>query len=217
MLKEAIEKFCAVYKGGEGSGNFGHEGRPGEIGGSGSGGGSKHESAGLRNGLNQASAKIRSLSHEKLIVLNEDGTIHGEISGTANSISLTSEENASLSGRITLHNHPKAGMPFSPLDVCHGILSGEIESHVVGPNGETYKMSFRGLTGKSKDEREVFAKRIRREYPKIDKEESAKEWLAAPQAGRAQFSSESVKITMHKTWVRIAQKYGLEYTGDPKL
>jgi len=32
-------------KGGPGSGNFGHEGRPGEVGGSGGGGGSEHETA----------------------------------------------------------------------------------------------------------------------------------------------------------------------------
>ncbi len=40
-LTKAVKDLCLLIKGGEGSGNFGHEGRPGEIGGSGSGGGGR--------------------------------------------------------------------------------------------------------------------------------------------------------------------------------
>jgi len=47
LIKELkkIVKMYFVLKGGEGSGNFGHEGRPGEIGGSQEGGGSSEGSS----------------------------------------------------------------------------------------------------------------------------------------------------------------------------
>ena len=43
-----LDKSNVVRKGGEGSGNFGHAGRPGEVGGSGEGGGGSRPDAAMR-------------------------------------------------------------------------------------------------------------------------------------------------------------------------
>ena len=57
--------------GGEGSGNFGHEGRPGEVGGSGGGGATK--SAGQKTGAEEKQRKINSVK----IDFSRDNTLPG--------------------------------------------------------------------------------------------------------------------------------------------
>jgi hypothetical protein len=54
----------AVEKGGEGSGNFGHEGRPGEVGGSGPGGGFVPDQEKLKTGAGASSEFQRALHSE---------------------------------------------------------------------------------------------------------------------------------------------------------
>jgi hypothetical protein len=70
---DALEREVVVCKGGPGSGNFGHEGRPGEVGGSGPGGGEKVSSE-----MDRLSSKF---SFKKPVVEFRDSDILSEFVG----------------------------------------------------------------------------------------------------------------------------------------
>lgn len=53
-----FQAVCAALDGGEGSGNFGHEGRPGQVGGSGEGGADKYKQA-FERVLKSVSTQVR--------------------------------------------------------------------------------------------------------------------------------------------------------------
>jgi len=172
--------------------------------------------------VDKSAQEISGLSHERLVVLNPDGSVHNEVNGNRDSITLNQSEKESLEGRITLHNHPAQGYPFSRVDVENAIRNGELESHVCGPKGERYKMNYEKLSGKTPEERGKIADRVKRDFPKFDRQESEK---LGPMMRNAHnptgtikpFSRDSAALAVHNTWTRIAEKHGFEYVGDPKV
>jgi len=185
--------------------------------GSGGGGDSGGSSSGLEGGLSSAASEIRGLSKERVVVLNPDGSRHFSVDGTRDSIFISSEQQASLEGKVTIHNHPDMGMPFSKIDVYNAIVNGELESHVIGPNEESYKISWRSFQGKSKEERVKMANKVKRDYAKVEKEVSAQVFAWCQKNDVKPFGKNgraSAKATVHNTWLTLAKKHGFEYSGN---
>jgi hypothetical protein len=102
-------------KGGEGSGNFGHEGRPGEVGGSGPGGGAEYaRSAAGEFGLDASRIKIESVPpdgySDRLAVYNRDT---GEITLYDSNISdLSRDEIRGVLAHEIMHDKINSGRGF---------------------------------------------------------------------------------------------------------
>lgn len=104
-LKEIVWQ---AFKGGEGSGNFGHAGRPGEVGGS----------ASPLNG--QRSSFIDSIQNHRTEVgglFDKDGNLLEKYdTGYAHSVDVPENVRNELVGKEFIHNHP-SGQTFSENDV----------------------------------------------------------------------------------------------------
>ena len=130
----------AFLKGGEGSGNFDHEGRPGLVGGSETNG-KPTPSRGERKTLGQAEALLRRYEYEDGYLFAPDGErIIFSVSGSEDGIDFTDEQAAQFKDNILTHNHP-GGRSFSLLDVSTSISYGLAEVRAVGAD-YTYSMRF---------------------------------------------------------------------------
>lgn len=170
----------------------------------------------LDKSLDTVRKEIKGLSNERIKIMDPNGAIVDSIDGSENSIFLTNAQEAKLAGRVTIHNHPNQGYSFSNTDVIHALQNGELESHVIGQGGQTYKMNYSSVFNKTKVERDKIAKRIKREFPKVAREEAEK-LMTLVRAGKMKIGRETASLEIHNTWVRLADKHGFEYVGNPKI
>ncbi len=141
--EESEEEIQESYKGGEGSGNFGHEGRPGEVGGSGEGGGTSNPkpsggdsgSGDIETSVNERVSNFESShaqqSKESCIGIDKNGKVVLSKTGGESEVSFTSEEMKSVeNARVFVHNHP-AGSSFSDKDLDFACRTNPVEMKVV--------------------------------------------------------------------------------------
>lgn len=107
LLGEISTGKKMVADGGEGSGNFGHKGRPGQIGGSGAGGTVKigevdpaHMDAAIQYFGNQ----IRNRTVENMVAIDKEGNVYQAV-GDEDSVDITGVD---LNGAVITHNHPES-------------------------------------------------------------------------------------------------------------
>lgn len=129
IMQSSQPQTSFMGDGGPGSGNFGHEGRPGEVGGSGEGGGSSKNSKPqhletidfndqkmVQSTLEKYETQIVGQDYETAIVITPDGEVH-RVDGEAAEVH--PEIVGDLEGAYMTHNHPKnkTWCSFSPEDV----------------------------------------------------------------------------------------------------
>ncbi len=127
-------------KGGEGSGNFGHEGRPGEVGGSGEGGGGEGNLS-----HNEATSSFASeyggSKTEHSVVYDKDGNKVFTKHGSSSKIRYTEEEYRAIKdASLVIHNHPTADSGFSDNDIQFQ-QDRNIQTHIAVTSTKTYSMS----------------------------------------------------------------------------
>lgn len=114
----------SVQDGGEGSGNFNHEGRPGKVGGSGEGGGSssKQESK-EKSYTGKISRKVypneRAFKNnrvEKAAVYDDDGSVIFEKTGSERQVRISRQDLVKFKGKVFTHSHPQ-DVTLSPADL----------------------------------------------------------------------------------------------------
>lgn len=126
-----------AVKGGPGSGNFDHAGRPGEVGGSSSGSGSsgvRSEDGKARIAIVEHGLQTKSIEHA--VVMDNDGNTIWSKSGTKDSVEFYGYEIGQMKDAVFTHNHPgvSGNLSFSLDDVILA-SKGEIrEMRVVGRN-----------------------------------------------------------------------------------
>jgi len=130
-------------KGGEGSGHYGHAGRPGMVGGSQPGGLylalDKHARRNARLGIMDCQKHGLDTGNERVISLGDTGSKIGIIDGTKDTCLLPHDILDQTV--IQVHNHPSSSS-FSPEDI--GILMTEPtikHSMVIGHDGTLYRIS----------------------------------------------------------------------------
>lgn len=108
LLEKKEEKIPVMaMDGGSGSGNFGHGGRPGQVGGSGKGGTKK---IGEMNPDDMDVAiqcfgdQIRNRKVENTVAIDSEGNVYQAV-GSVNGVEI---EGLELSGAMITHNHPEA-------------------------------------------------------------------------------------------------------------
>jgi len=118
--------------GGEGSGNFGHAGRPGEVGGSGEGGGGSSE---IRTGIiTRFAQKTDSLKVEHALVLNDNNEVVGVFKGEGKSVKIPKD--AKIENSHIMHNHPSEDTPgLSPADINVAIVRNLASITATGRTG----------------------------------------------------------------------------------
>jgi len=152
--KELAQKIIAALKGGEGSGNFGHAGRPGEVGGS-----SSQDVFGIPRFFTNSITRDRRLGSpiftdeeknnfdiNKLIndrnyiksknetgYFVKDGKLILEKLGNEDSIEFNNDEIGLLKDSIFIHNHPGPGIVggFSEEDIEFSALADLSKSIVI--------------------------------------------------------------------------------------
>lgn len=99
--------------GGVGSGNHGHKGRPGQVGGSRDDGSTQGSSQGS---MKQIEKEMSKQSTESGYLFGADGKLILSKKGNENSVRFTSQETSKMRNGIYTHNHPN-GSWFSIHDV----------------------------------------------------------------------------------------------------
>ena len=114
--------------GGEGSGNFNHEGRPGKVGGSGGGGGSSE--GGEKSSKERSTEKTSKISKkvypnersfkdskiEKSVLYDDDGSVLLEKTGSERQVRFSRQELEKFGGKVFTHSHPQ-DVTLSPADL----------------------------------------------------------------------------------------------------
>lgn len=114
--------------GGEGSGNFNHEGRPGKVGGSGGGGGSSE--GGEKSSKERSTEKTSKISKkvypnersfkdskiEKSVLYDDDGSVLLEKTGSERQVRFSRQELEKFRGKVFTHSHPQ-DVTLSPADL----------------------------------------------------------------------------------------------------
>ena len=122
--------------GGEGSGNFGHEGRLGLVGGSGKGEGFREVS------MASAEKKIATESTEHVLLYDRNGKLiaYNDTQAQFGNEAVFSrvQEKGAVGGVVT-HNHPH-NQSFSPEDIAYAGKLRLSEIRAVTPKGVTYSM-----------------------------------------------------------------------------
>lgn len=114
----------SVQDGGEGSGNFNHEGRPGKVGGSGEGGGSSSKSESKEKSYTgKISRKVypneRAFKNnrvEKAAVYDDDGSVIFEKTGSERQVRISRQDLVKFKGKVFTHSHPQ-DVTLSPADL----------------------------------------------------------------------------------------------------
>lgn len=202
-------------KGGEGSGNFDHEGRPGEIGGSGGGGGGgeRSETFNANASANESSfvARTRGSKNERGITLDKDGNILVEKRGTATEIELTNEEFDKIKGaERDIHTHPNSDAPFSAQDIAYA-RDADIKEMVV--IGKTSRFTIRPEEGKSWPEDRI----LNREVSFGSVMETTVWGNYVERYGKARTRAERQNIfeeAQRAGWREAAPKLGLRYSEE---
>jgi len=149
-----------IPRGGAGSGNFGHSGRPGEVGGSASQGGASGLVGSLRAlpaGMIEKMLNIRNDPTESVTIFTPDGIITAGATGddkiVTMDISLDDSE-----GNFALHNHPVGeGLPpesassFSHKDILSMFNSEQAREYVVSQAYVYEMINKSGFTRFSKE------------------------------------------------------------------
>lgn len=131
MKSEAAEDVIAE-DGGEGSGNFNHEGRPGKVGGSGEGGGSSSKSESKEKPKESQREKpytgkiskkvypnertFRNNRIEKAAVYDDDSSVIFEKTGSERRVKISREDLMKFKGKVLTHSHPQ-DVTLSPADL----------------------------------------------------------------------------------------------------
>ena len=122
--------FVPMCQGGAGSGNFGHEGRPGEVGGSGGGASARAEKI-----ISKYGDQMRFEKKERIVVLDKFDEPLLDKSGSKHEINLSKTDMYDLLGHediISIHNHP-SNVPFSEADISFAARTMSSEAIVVTP------------------------------------------------------------------------------------
>ncbi len=138
IFENGIPENAIIERGGPGSGNFDHVGRPGEVGGSAPSGESRF-SEGLQRALEKAENQIRDDKFETAIAYTEGGReVFRRSDDRVDGITIT--ENAAeniLPGTIFTHNHPGSNV-FSYEDILMFSEVGMKEMRAVGADATTF-------------------------------------------------------------------------------
>lgn len=128
IMNPETAKDVNAKDGGEGSGNFNHEGRPGKIGGSG-GGGSSSE-GGEKSSKEHSTEKTSKISKkvypnersfkdskiEKSVLYDDDGSVLLEKTGSERQVRFSRQELEKFRGKVFTHSHPQ-DVTLSPADL----------------------------------------------------------------------------------------------------
>lgn len=200
-------------KGGTGSGNFGHAGRPGEVGGSIPGGASIGLSSMAQAAIvdREGRDKWRPMGHEILTVVGTDGKpVH--VIGDEHAVTFTPEAvRAATNGELMIHSHMMQDS-FSPTDLEAQAELGTKVSIVNAWDKNYPATGYRyTMTGGNKERYSAMA-------------QEGKAMIKAAQEdvtsmGRAGLPAEhpSVRLLkggMHGIWEKLATKYGVTYIRE---
>ncbi len=205
----------SVQDGGEGSGNFNHEGRPGKVGGSGEGGGSssKQESK-EKSYTGKISRKVypneRAFKNnrvEKAAVYDDDGSVIFEKTGSERQVRISRQDLVKFKGKVFTHSHPQ-DVTLSPADLMR-MQEYEIKQvravtskgvYVAGYTGK-WKKQF-----KNDEELKQYELSINKEALKtaISKHES-KEWT----------QEYADNYYQHKAVQKMSEELGFDYRFIP--
>lgn len=110
---KTLKPVRVKVKGGAGSGNFRHAGRPGLVGGS--------TLSKLSATTGRLATQLAQERVEHMYMVNEDGSVHKSVSGEEANIGmetlLTKVTDADTYARHIIHNHPNGLIGLSPADV----------------------------------------------------------------------------------------------------
>ena len=227
-LKDQIDIEKEPYpksKGGEGSGNFGHEGRPGEVGGSGEAGGGtpsgdkpSGEGGGggsSNGGKHQATrdslaAKQRKTGKEHLAVLDKDGNVVMELTGVSGTqVDFKPgqlDKIGKIPGATMIHTHPD-DHSFSMSDMGVGISKGIVNQEVVTPD-HVFKFS----TNKKYTLQD--ANKFAEDYDKAVYSLSRK---YAPKIKQGAMSLKQANVIVsHEAAETASKKWGFKYSMEKK-
>lgn len=172
-----------ILKGGQGSGNFGHQGRPGEVGGSSSGEGearvpSREErwiKEGLNNGIARAFnfAKTSKSKKEMGYIIDRHGQVH-QVEGKTNAVVFP--QSLLWEAEHVVHTHP-SNTPLSDADVFLLLKGlGQRSISAITPNGTCYLLekgrSWEKKSGRdgiliSKEAKNVWNSMLKAEIPAL--------------------------------------------------
>ena len=197
---ESAEKFV---KGGEGSGNFDHAGRPGEQGGSGPGDGAEGTSAlsdSARILINTFEERVRTSAVEHIVVVAPDGTVLAKNTGNSTQVGFQLSKKAAVGATLT-HNHPNSAS-FS-----HGDINVALKYRLscIRASSEKYLYEITPKKGKEFN------------YPSgWDKDIVTKRWLmlgGSLDTSKLQGTSEEKLIEgTHIINAQLAEELGINYT-----
>lgn len=131
-----VELHDTLQLGGDGSGNFGHEGRPGLVGGSGEGGASVATSPRkmFYVRVDEFAAEHRGKENERMIAVDAEGSWIKAKMGDRTGIAFDPAELREMSrAEAIIHTHP-VDLPHSASDILLQQGIGVNTSIVVGPN-----------------------------------------------------------------------------------
>lgn len=128
IMNPETAKDVNAKDGGEGSGNFNHEGRPGKIGGSGGGGNSSE--GGEKSSEEHSTEKTSKISKkvypnernfkdskiEKSVLYDDDGSVLLEKTGSERQVRFSRQELEKFRGKVFTHSHPQ-DVTLSPADL----------------------------------------------------------------------------------------------------
>lgn len=128
IMNPETAKDGIAEDGGDGSGNFNHEGRPGKVGGSGGGGGSSE--GGEKSSKERSTEKTSKISKkvypnersfkdskiEKSVLYDDDGSVLLEKTGSERQVRFSRQELEKFRGKVFTHSHPQ-DVTLSPADL----------------------------------------------------------------------------------------------------
>lgn len=130
--------------GGPGSGNFGHAGRPGEVGGSSAGDSTSHLPEDVAYVLRAREEKLKDLDYEAAAVLSPTGDVLHYLSSYAKDY-IKIDENINLTDTIFTHNHPgSSGLSIDDGKVA--VAKNIREMRAIGADGRVHSLRREGDT-----------------------------------------------------------------------
>ena len=205
----------SVQDGGEGSGNFNHEGRPGKVGGSGEGGGSSSKSESKEKSYTgKISRKVypneRAFKNnrvEKAAVYDDDGSVIFEKTGSERQVRISRQDLVKFKGKVFTHSHPQ-DVTLSPADLMR-MQEYEIKQVRAVTSKGVYVAGYMGKWKKqfkSDEELKQYELSIDKEALKtaISKHES-KEWT----------QEYADNYYQHKAVQKMSEELGFDYRFIP--
>lgn len=219
IMNPETAKDGIAKDGGEGSGNFNHEGRPGKVGGSG-GGGSSSE-GGEKSSEEHSTEKTGKISKkvypnersfkdskiEKSVLYDDDGSVLLEKTGSERQVRFSRQELEKFRGKVFTHSHPQ-DVTLSPADLMR-MQEYEIKQvravtskgvYVAGYTGK-WKKQFKNDEELKQHELKIDEKALNEAFSKVN----SKEWT------QAQADSYYQHIAVQK----MSEELGFEYRFIP--